>query len=207
MTAGPARSASPPFAGVVANTQLVLREREARDRGWWELARDCFHPDSTVAISWFSGSGPDFVAASRRLTAAGENTTHRLGPPVVHLGGARAVVVLPMTLNSRPVVDGVDVTVGVRLLYRTERRRGRWRISAMSAIYERDALAPAVPGRSVPIAPGDLAGYRPSYRMLSWSFARQGIPVDQDLLGDDQPERVAAAYRDAFLWAGVPAPA
>lgn len=82
---------------VVENCQLVLREREARDLCWWERARDCFHPDSTVNVGWFEGSGAEFVAGS----------------------------------------------------------------------------------------------------------ARRGIPVRSDLLGEDQPERVAAFFDEAFAWAGI----
>ena len=42
-------------------TQLVLRERQGRDRGWWAQMADCFHPDSRVTLSWFDGPGSEFV--------------------------------------------------------------------------------------------------------------------------------------------------
>ena len=51
-------------ADVSAVSQLVLRERVSRDLGLWEQMRDCFHDDSVVRISWFSGSGPEFVRRS-----------------------------------------------------------------------------------------------------------------------------------------------
>src|SRR5271168_27509 len=54
-----------------AATQVVLREREARDRCWWAEMADCFHDESTVTISWFQGSGADFVAQSKAMTERG----------------------------------------------------------------------------------------------------------------------------------------
>jgi hypothetical protein len=42
-------------------TQVVLRERRARDRGWWD---ECIAPDAQIRLSWFRGSGGDFVAES-----------------------------------------------------------------------------------------------------------------------------------------------
>src|ERR1700749_3477021 len=51
-------------------SQLLLGERQARDRGWWDRMRAAYAPDSTVRLSWFQGTGPDFVAASQQLAAA-----------------------------------------------------------------------------------------------------------------------------------------
>jgi hypothetical protein len=45
-------------------TQVVLRERRARDRGWWDQMRKCIAPDAQIRLSWFRGSGGDFVAES-----------------------------------------------------------------------------------------------------------------------------------------------
>ena len=45
-------------------TQVVLRERRARDRGWWDQMRECIAPDAQIRLSWFRGSGGDFVAES-----------------------------------------------------------------------------------------------------------------------------------------------
>lgn len=42
--------------------------------------------------------------------------------------------------------------------------------------------------------------------MLCWTFARRGIPVREDMLGDDHPAEVAPFYREAFAWAVLPEP-
>ena len=45
-------------------TQVVLRERRARDRGWWDQMREFIAPDAQIRLSWFRGSRGDFVAES-----------------------------------------------------------------------------------------------------------------------------------------------
>lgn len=198
-------------AGVdtTANVQLVLREREARDRRWWAEARDCFHPDSQVNVGWFKGTGFDFVAGSEKMARNGGNTAHRVASPIVHLGGDRAVVVLGALITSRAVIDNceLDLEAAVRLLYRTERRDSTWRIAHMDCIYEKDRLDPSVPGVTFQVPADELVGLRPSYRMLAWSFQRRGMSIRDDLLADDEPERVAAFERGVFAWAGLNPPA
>jgi len=46
---------------IVAITQLVVRERESRDLGYWNRMLDCFHPDAEINISWIHGSAREFV--------------------------------------------------------------------------------------------------------------------------------------------------
>lgn len=41
-----------------AVTQLVLRERQNRDRGWWDDMAGCFAPDAIIEMSWFTGPAP-----------------------------------------------------------------------------------------------------------------------------------------------------
>jgi SnoaL-like protein len=211
MDADAARSADRAAAAVIDAAQLVLRERESRDLCWWQGARDCFHPDATVNVGWFHGPADEFVTGSARMAAAGGNTLHRLAPPVVHLGpgGNRAVVVLPATISSRATIDGVeaDLNADVRIVYRVERRDGQWRIAHMDCIYGRDSLTAAVPGLNPAVPVQELTGLRPAYRMLAWSFARRGIPVRDDLLGDDRPHEVAAFFAAAFAWARLDDPA
>ncbi|MEU7588303.1 hypothetical protein AB0A95_18665 [Micromonospora sp. NPDC049230] len=55
-------------AGNIA--QLTLRERQGRDRGWWQQTQDAFLPESTVRLSWFRGTGPEFVARSRAKSSS-----------------------------------------------------------------------------------------------------------------------------------------
>ncbi|GGF21759.1 hypothetical protein [Subtercola lobariae] len=49
---------------VIELTQLVQHERQARDRGWWQVMRDSYAADSAVRLSWFRGGGQQFVDES-----------------------------------------------------------------------------------------------------------------------------------------------
>jgi hypothetical protein len=192
-------------ADVTANADLVVHEREARDRGWWQQMRECYDPGGEVDVSWFHGGVADFVKESEQMAARGDRTRHRLSPPTAHVGGERAVVTVGTAIESRSLVQGVeaDLVAYCRLLYRTERRKGRWRIVGLQCVYERDTLTPAVPGQQVPVDTSRLASLRPSYRLMAYVFGERGYTIDQQQPGDDRPEQVAAVYRDAFSWAGI----
>ncbi|MCW3066052.1 MAG: hypothetical protein JWN32_3224 [Solirubrobacterales bacterium] len=180
-------------------TQLVARERRARDRGRWTQMRDCFHADGIVGLSWFEGSADEFVARSTAMSDQGDRASHRLSPPAVYTSGARAVIELPMSAQLRTGADGVEgdlVSTG-RLLYRVESRAGEWRIASLDAIYERDSLVPAPPGANPTIDTDELASLRRAYRLLAYHLGRRGYTIAQDLCGDDQPE----LYRSTHEWA------
>ncbi|MFJ8844778.1 nuclear transport factor 2 family protein [Streptomyces cyaneofuscatus] len=185
-----------------AITQTVLRERQGRDRGWWDRMKACYWPDSTVSLSWYEGDGPGFVDASAAMAGRGDASVHRLSPPVVQVVGGRAFVEVPAAIEVRTAVDGVtaDLVSRTRILYRLERRDGRWGIVALDCVYERDTLTPAFPGGQLTVRPEDLAPYRPSYAVLAWHLARRGYEVGADLLGDDRPERTAAFYAETMEW-------
>lgn len=180
--------------------ELVLRERQGRDRGWWDRMRACYAPDSAVRLSWFRGSGEEFVARSREMAGRGDVARHRLGPPVVDADGDRAVAEVPAAIEVRTVLDGVevDLTSYARLLYRAEVRSGRWLITSLDPVYERDVLTPVVPGTPVPLP--SLEGLRPSYRFLAHVLGTRGYPIAGDLYGDDRPGEVAELYDSLFTW-------
>jgi hypothetical protein len=48
--------------------QLMLREQQSRDRGWWKRMDGCFAEDSMVDLSWFNGSGTEFAGQSQRMS-------------------------------------------------------------------------------------------------------------------------------------------
>jgi hypothetical protein len=189
-------------------TQLVLRERQGRDRGWWAQMRACFEPSATIRLSWFEGTAEEFIACSEAMAARGDQASHRLSPPVVHVMGDRAVVELPMTVELRTVIDAVEADLASmgRLLYRAASRDGRWLIARMEAIYQRDTLRPSIPGTRLDVRPEDLAGFRSAYRLLSYDLGRRGYAISQDLPGDDRPEEVEELYRETFRWARADLP-
>lgn len=189
-------------ADITAVAQLVLHERLARDRGWWDRMRACYSEASTVRLSWFQGTGPGFVAASEEMAGRGDASTHRLAAPVVDVSGDRALAVVSAVIEVRTSLDGLEADLAsyARLLYRAERSASGWLIAGLDPVYERDTLTPVLPGTTLRIAAADLAGLRAPYRMLGHVLRRRGYAVAQDLYGDDQPEAVRALETAAQDW-------
>jgi SnoaL-like domain len=185
-------------------TQLVLRERQCRDRGWWDQMAACFADDSVVDMSWFTGSGPEFVRQSRHMADGGwgGHSVHRLSPPAVRVSRNRALAELPLAIEFRVSVGGTeaDLISYARSQYRAQLADGSWRIVRITSIYERDTLVPSLPGTRLDIDAQDLASYRPSYRCLAWYLSQRGLQMRPDLLGDDQPEAVARQYDAEAAW-------
>lgn len=192
-------------ADVSAVTQLILLERECRDLGRWQRMRECFHADSRVHLSWFTGTGPDFVTASVDMAERGMLAKHRLGPVLVRLGAERAVASLTGIIDIPHTLEGIEVQLSshARMLYGVERRQAIWRICSFDAVYLRDELVPTVPGQKIHIAPEKLSGFRKPYRMLSYLLSLQGYAPNLDLAADDRPQSWQTLERTLFTWAGV----
>jgi hypothetical protein len=162
----------------------------------------CYHPQSIVDVSWYLGDGAGFVAASRRNAANGRLSLHQLTPTVTRVAGARALAETPCQLLSFVPVDGVDVCmVGtVRLLWRAQMLDRRWLIAGLRMIYIRDLILPCDPNRVPPINEAELAGYRTSYRFLSYVLARSPNRPRDDLPGIDRPELVETLRTAEKRW-------
>ena len=187
---------------ITAVAQVVLRERQGRDRGWWEQMKECFAPDSLVSLSWIHDTGAAFVARSKALFATGERPVHRLSPPVVDIDGNRAVVEVSAEIQLRKVFAGVeaDLTSYTRLLYQLERSDADWKIKIFNCIYERDTLVPVVPGTTLHLDTDRLGQFREPYRYLGYTLSLSGQTVRENLYGDDKPDQVEALYAQAFAW-------
>lgn len=193
---------------IAAITQLVVRERESRDMGFWNRMRDCFHADSEISISWFHGNGPDFVAGSRDMAARGMLAKHRLGPVLVTLNGDRALATLSGIIDIPTDIDGKQFTLSAHclMLYRVLRRQGEWKLSSFEVIYRRDEFVPAILGQTAELPADLMASYRASYRNLCYSLHLKGYQPNHDLAGEDRPETVQAILAKVYGWVGVPVP-
>ena len=189
-------------------SQLVLRERLSRDLGLWEQMLACFHDDSVVRLSWIDASGPEFVRRSKEMAERNVKASHRLGPILVTLAGDRAIAQLAGIIDIPFTLQGIEVMMSAyaRFLYRAERRAHVWRISGFDAIYQRDEIAPLIPGQTVSVDPEALRSFRPSYRLLSYCLASEGFPVRSDLAGVDRPDLVDALIHEIYGWAGLTPP-
>jgi SnoaL-like domain len=195
-------------ADITAITQLILRERESRDLALWERMRTCYWPDSLVRVSWFRGTGPDFVTGSIDMARRGVPAKHRLGPILVALNTDRAVATLHGIIDLPVILRGVSGTLSThaRLLYRAEKRADRWALFGFDAVYMRDELTPAIPGQVIAVDPKELEGLRPTYRLLSYYLKTQGYQIDAELAGEDRPDLVQALNHELFGWAALPFP-
>jgi hypothetical protein len=130
---------------------------------------------------------------------------HRLGPIRVRLAGDRAVASLVGIIDIPTRVHGVEAMLSsqARFLYPAERRNGAWGLMGFYGIYMVDSISPVVPGQSIVIAPEELAGFRASYRMLSWVLSSQAYVVNHELPGEDRPESGEALFNELFDWAGI----
>jgi hypothetical protein len=185
-------------------TQCVLRERESRDTGMWDRMRDCFHPDSLVRLSWFTGTGPDFVEGSIDMARRGMLAKHRLSPVLITLAGDRAIASLSAIIDIPTLINDVELMLSAysRFIYRVERRDGTWRIYGFDCIYIRDELTPAILGQTVAIDLGEMKSFRPSYRNLAYSLSLKGYQANPDLPGEDRPETVARLMQEVNDWLG-----
>lgn len=183
-------------------TQLVLRERQGRDRGWWDQLAESYWPDGQVNISWFKGSGREFASRSKEMTSSGARALHRMGPPIVQIKGHRAFVEVSGSVEFRIDMNGVlaDLISYTRFYWKVERRNGVWRVKLFTVVYERDTLMPALPGQTLDIDPSIFKQFRPSYAMLGYYLTSRGFPTTNDLVGDDQPEGVDAFVESMWTW-------
>lgn len=183
-------------------SQLVLRERQGRDRGRWDRMREAWDPEGRVRISWIDGSATEFIGGSIAMSAGGTSATHRMSPPVVDVIGDRAVVTAPAVIELRTHLDGVefDLASRVRLLYRVRRGPAGWRLTAMTCVYESDAVTPVVPGTGSDFGSVSIDGRRPSYRWLATVLGATGHHVADDLPGDDRPDSVVAIEQAEQDW-------
>jgi len=192
-------------ADITSISQLILRERESRDVGRWEQMRECFWPDSLVRVSWFRGTGPDFVTGSIDMARRGIPAKHRLGPVLVTLAGDRAIASLTAIIDLPVKLQNVEGTLSThaRFLYRVERRGEQWRIFGFDAIYMRDELTPSIPGEHISISHEEVREFRASYRMLSYYLHSQGYDVDSNLPGEDRADLAEALNRELSSWLTV----
>ena len=182
-------------------TKLVEYERYCRDMMLFDAEKECFSEDSYVKISWFNGSGREFVERSR--SSAGELWTapkHKMYNTFVWLNGDKAAAEAQCMMGAYNTVDGVQYhRLGwARLLYRVQKEGGLWKVKGLDCIYERDMLIPVVP--SAALDASEFEKYRPSYKCLSWVLDKRGIPCSDRLPGDDRPSIVEELYTDTTNW-------
>ena len=188
---------------IIAVQQLVCREREARDRGWWDEMRKAFSPTAAVDVSWYQGDAEGFITGSIRTAEEGGHAKHKLGPVVVRIVGSKALATVSASIEARTNIGGFDADLvsDVSLLYRgAKNAEGQWLVRYLTCIYVKDRLVPVFPGAVLALNISELRKYRPSYRFLSFVIESTGITINSELAGEDRPAEVKKVYSDSFRW-------
>lgn len=179
--------------------ELIEFERFCRDNAQWAEMKKCFAEKSTVTISWFKGSGYEFVEASSKMETY---APHKLFNTLVWLNKDKAVSITMATIQIRIEIQGhlLELSSDVKLLYKTQKVNGLWSIISMNGIYEKDSLVPVSPSDGIVIPKDEIAKFRPSYANMSYALSKNGHPVDVNLPGIDKPEMVEKLYQESENW-------
>ena len=190
---------------VLAITQNVANFA-LRDQGRWEELRDLFHPNASIAVTWYSGPIEGFIERSAKMAAANRSTTskHLIGASRVAIEGNRALSDTDITILARAKLGHIeaDVTSYLRFFDRFERRDdGIWRVASRTAIYEKDRIDPVRPSLLFPLV-YRLAGFnrfpRP-YRHLAAGLVRSGQVLAKPIIETGTKEE-AELFQDARIW-------
>lgn len=190
---------------------VLRRWAFGRDQGKWQQLAACYHPEATMAISWYSGPARGFVERSRALTDArvpGDNTKHLLGNAVVERRGTRAIAESDAIVLVRAKLDGVvaDTIAYLRFLDRLEKRDGTWRIVVRTGIYEHDRVDPVAPDPRWPAvyAKLDFSGLPEACKHLGATMRLRGRSLSPDIVGrNSDAERSLKVAAAAWLAEGA----
>jgi hypothetical protein len=182
---------------------LVRKERFARDQRRFDVMRDCFHDDAYVRTSWYDGHGGEaYVEATRKWMSRAGNSKHWVFPAYAQIAGDKATVESPAMIFNRAMLDGVEIDFHVfcRFFSRAVRVDGAWKILSFEVLFERDIMCAVNDSEALPIDWTVLKTLRPSYCFLAYMQLSRGIKVNQELLGDDRPDQLAAFHRTEDAW-------
>ena len=177
-----------------------------RDQGRWDELRELFHPDASIAVTWYSGPVSGFIERSAEIAAAQTPVTvkHAIGASRVKIAGDRALSDTDATILIRTRLGPVeaDVTSYLRFFDRFERRGDRvWRIASRTAIYEKDRIDPVAPSLLYPFIYRLARFHRfpRAYRHLAAGLVRSGQTLAKTIVEAGTPEE-AELWRKAQLW-------
>jgi hypothetical protein len=182
---------------------LVRRERFARDQMRFDVMSACFTTDAHIRTSWYDAvGGQAYVDATRTWMGNTGNSKHWVFPAFAQVNGDRATVESPALIFNRAKIEDVEIDFHVfsRFYSRAVREADGWKLASFHVFFERDIMRPTNSAAALPIDWDLLATMRPSYKFLTYMQHTRGIKVNQNLLGDDRPEELAAFHADEERW-------
>ena len=190
------------WADRIAITDVIMRERWSRETHNPEVAASCFSPGAWIEVSWFKGTAAQFIESAKRPSPPDTVNFDSMSPPVIWVRNDRAIVETSCAVHTALKLDGTEVIniSFTRLLWRVERLEDQWLIAGLRGIYIRDTLQTSGPNQELKLDEKKLAGFRKSYRYLSYVLTANGRPVRDDLPGVDRPEIVDALRAGERQW-------
>ena len=186
---------------------LLCQERLCRDNQMWEEMTDLYAEDSEVDLSWFKGSGKEFVEASRRQYTSGAGIGfHVLVPLRLWLEVDRALVDSYVQVNIRSSQnvgahkeeDEYELCSHTRTFSRVRRVGDDWKMMSFKPIYIRDTLQPVYFDRPLDIDWDATRQISAAKRFLGWKASdRRG---HTQMIGYDEKEKVAALLEGELAW-------
>jgi hypothetical protein len=175
-----------------ACAELVQAWGFARDQARWDELAATFHPGGEIAVSWFRGPYPEFVAHCRRNHGSGPVSKHLLWPARVTVNRTRAISETNVAILVRQTISGVatDLTAYGRFFDRLEKRAGDWRMVERATVYEKDRLDPVEPSAEfVKLMTGaDATGFPAPYRYMAFRVQAAGRALAEPVHYDGRPE-------------------
>jgi hypothetical protein len=186
-----------------AISEIIRLERYLRDHRRWDELADCYTADSHVRTTWFDGTGPEFVAASKFMAEQrGRESRHLITPTYIQVHGDRALCDSYGEIHNRSVIEAVEVDsiMYCRFFSRLVRTERGWRLASFDGIYKKDQIWPVDPSQTLPFDYGELLGFRPSYRVWAYMLRRTGYEVGMEELGDDRADLLEPFFAAAQAW-------
>lgn len=107
-----------------------------RDNGEWDKLGELFHPEATIAITWFKGKATDFIKGSMNMGSSDFKAKHLVASPVVTFHDHKALAETNASILGQNATLGVGCEGHCRFYGRIEKREGKWKISNRHAIYD-----------------------------------------------------------------------
>lgn len=186
--------------------EVVLRERAGRDTAQWDDMRSAFADDSSVSLSWFTGTGSEFVDASKDMYERGSRGFHMIGAPSVEIVGTKALAHEAVTVFARGILAGVELDIAShgRLYQRLVKVDGRWLITELTMLYYKDVVSPVNPAADVSaLADIEFPIDRP-YKYLAAILSVAGYDIGPDLPGPDRPALLTHYVAAHQSWLHLP---
>lgn len=184
--------------------ELVEYERYCRDYHHYDAMKKLFVNDSRVNVSWMSGSGEEFVEASKKREGNRPYMGgHKIFNTIVWLNGNKAIAESMAMIIVRGKMMNIDYDMPAysRVLYRVEKIDNCWKIKQLDCIYEFDSIYASFPMHEADVfKPGDFDDYRSSYKGICWIEEKMGGTPNQELAGEDDPNGVEVLYQKANEW-------